>query len=285
MRIPTLLLVLAITLFAGCSDDSTTPPPPESFSVQMEVLRPDGSPVEGLTVVMWNMSDSLIDLLQDTPPKRRARTAVQFTLPQPSNCTLTSYDLDGKVVETAIDNNALPAGVHQIILNGNVDFNAGVKVMRYELVVQDPESGAELFRDDKYMTAVHLDPQRLMNGTTDADGRFTTTDRTVVPGLYDLGEQPALDENGDITGHFTLDHLLTVRLYNESGSYLRVQQVMTDGSNTIKATWDLGALKHDPRWSEPAPEMAAPVCEMVTSDVPIPVVEFGLWQNFPNPFN
>lgn len=280
----TLLLVLSLGLVA-CGDDSTEPPV-NTFSLQMQVLRPDGTPVEGLTVAMWNMSESLAAFLQDVVPKRRAATRVDFALPQRSICSLNSYDLEGKLLQSVFEADTLEAGRHAVVLGAGIDYNAGVKVMRYELVAQDPETGAELFRDAKYMTPVHLDIQRMTNGKTDAEGRFEIDDRTVVPGLYDLGEQPAVNENGEIMGHFTLDALLTVRFYDELGNYVRVQQTVVDGANTIKATWDQAALEQDPNWNATTePGMMTPGHEWSTGDVPLPETEFMLEQNSPNPFN
>jgi hypothetical protein len=267
-------------VLAACKDD-TTAPPIDAFSLAVHVTQPDGTPVEGLSVVLWNLSPSLDPYLQDNSQgRRRAATVVDFAMARPALVSLKVYDLEGRLRQTVLDSMVLQAGLHSVVLGSGLEFHAGVEVLRYELVLHDLDSQVELFRDENYMTAVHLDPARLIAGITDDDGVYETLDRTVLPGLYELGDLTATDENGKTTGSFTLDPTLVLRIYDDQGTFLHVETTMEDGPNRINALWDPSVLRREARGpQDTVHEEAAPT---VTHPV---VPDFELRQNYPNPFN
>lgn len=284
MRQSVWILLLSLAL-VSCGDD-TTGPVSETFSLEVQVHEAGGAPVAGLTVAVWNLSGSLRQWMQDSLGKRAGATAVDFVLPQRSICWLNSYDLEGRLVQSVLAGDTLLAGEYRRVLSPSPEAEAGVEVYRYELIAKDVESGAERFRDAKYMTVAEVDPTQMETGTTDANGRYLTSERTIVPGLYDLPAMPALDGTGTQVGAFALDDSLTIRIYDDQGGMMELRRGMADAKNTIKVIWDpqppnpLGILGAGPRQSRAPKE--SPSLAVEPALVPL---EFGLSQNYPNPYN
>lgn len=274
---PMLLLSLSLALALTACGDDTTRPPTETFSVAVTVARPDGTPVEGLDVVAWNMSSSLAAVLQDDALGRRAVTRIPFVLAAPGRCWLQVTNLEGAVVSAYYDGNELPAGTHSVRVGADIEYRAGVEVYRYELVVRDPVSGTERFRAARWMTAVHLDRTRLVLPTTDASGRVVFDDPTLVPGLFDLGPMQAMDESGSQITEFTLGDSLIVRAFDAEGRWAEARSIVSPGTNSIRI-----------EWAPPVPRASlarSGVPIGVAARVPGPELEDRLDQNSPNPFN
>ena len=283
MRRSVFVLLLSL-VFVACGD-STTGPISSTFSLDVQVHGSDGKPVEGLTVAVWNLSASLHQFLQDYFPKRAGLTAVGITLPQPAICWLATYDLDGNRVESTLEGDTLLTGEYTEVLGRNLESKAGVEVYRYELVAQDVESGEELFRDSKYMTVVEVDPAAFGTGTTDANGRYLTTNRKMVPGLYELPEMPALDGTAQQVGTFSLDDSVTIKIYDDQGKSMELRRAVTEGRNAFEVNWDpqpasaLRALDAPSRQSNTPKSDSA--LEPKESALP---AEYKLGQNYPNPY-
>lgn len=275
--VPMVALLLCLT---SCNDDPTAPAA-SGFSVEVIVSLADGSPVEGVDVVVWNLSSSLQHYLQDSVFPRRAATDLEFSLAEPGDCWLEVTDLEGRVVQTVIDGTTLPVGRHSVRIGASIEYTSGVEVFRYELRVHDPESGAERFRDAKYMTAVHLDRTRLLPRTTDTEGRIRIDDPTCVPGLYELPTLSAVDEAGDPMGGFALDDSLTIGLFDGAGNSLYVERVVVNGPNRFEITWDPSSPSP---WG-PQSASQSPATKAMHARVPIVPAEDRLDQNRPNPFN
>lgn len=274
-----LLAVLLLVVGFDCDDDATKPPE-ESFGLEVRVHDADGAPIEGAQVVVWNMSASLEDFLQDEVFRRRAATVVRFSMPRRAVCDFFVYDLDGQLLQSVVEEDTLEAGVHAVLLGPELEFDAGVEVMRYEMVARAPEDGEELFRDERWMTAVHLDRSRLVAQLTDATGRWSTSDPTFVPGFYELPTLQAVDESSQEIGTFTLGSTLIVRVYGETGGYLQKTISVRDAANVVDFTWAEGRLTRDePVTKERVDRGASRV------DAVLPEIEFRLQQNAPNPFN
>jgi hypothetical protein len=284
MRHPILFILLSLALIS-CGDKATGPVS-ETFSLEVQVRESSGAPVEGLTVATWNLSGSLHQLLQDYLSKRAGATAVDLTLPQASVCWLSSYDLEGHLVQSVLAGDTLFGGEYRLVLGPNGQATAGVEVNRYELIAKNVESGEELFRDAKYMTMAEIDHTQLETGTTDSNGRYVTQDRTIVPGLYDLPEMPALDGTGQPIGTFTLDDSLTIRIYDDQDQMMELRRAVTDARNAIQVIWDpqpassLGVLDSPPRPNGTRSQNSA----LARQKSAVPQA-FELSQNYPNPFN
>lgn len=273
------LFALSFVLGSGCGDDSVAPED-ESFSLGVVVREADGTPVSGLQVVVWNMSSSLEAALQDEVFRRRAVTVVRMQLPQRAVCDFAITDVEGAWVTSLLEADTLAAGLHALRVGADVAYRAGVETFRYELIARDVDTGEELFRDAKWMTAVHLDPGRLAASTTDARGRWSTASRTFVPGLLDVPTMPIVDVDGTERGSFALGDTVVVRVYAPTGGHLQQTAVVGDGANTLEFTWDVDALRAPAREGEDAPPV-----ETSLDGVPgVPLV-FRLEQNAPNPFN
>mgnify|MGYP006280360573 CR=1 FL=1 len=276
-----LALLVGLTLCVGssCDDDATTPDR-DPFALEVVVRDVDGVPVEGLEVVVWNLSSSLEEFLQDEFFRRRAVTVVQFRLPEEARCLMTLSDVAGNEVQTFIDGDVLPAGVHQIALGPDLRFEAGVEIFRYELVVRDQNTDAELFRDAKWMTAVLVDREALDLRSTDMDGRWRTNDLSFVPGLVHLDEIVATNEVGEEQGRFTLGDEVVIRVVGADGAFQQTTTVVGTGRNVVEFTWDV-----------PLPEVGVSggfegaATRSVRTDAIGPDATYELRQNFPNPFN
>ena len=283
MRRSVFVLMLSLALVA-CGD-STTGPVSSTYSLDVQVHGSDGKPVEGLTVAVWNLSGSLQQFLQDDFPKRAGLTAVAITLPQPAICWLATYDLDGNKVESTLEDDTLLSGEYREILGQNPDSKAGVEVYRYELVAQNVESGKEIFRDSKYMTVVEVDPAAFGTGKTDANGRYFTTNRKMVPGLYELPEMPALDETSLQVGTFSLDDSVTIKIYDDRGKTLVLRRAVTEGRNAFEVNWDPQPASALRVLDRPSRQSGTPksdsALESKKSALP---AEYKLGQNYPNPY-
>jgi hypothetical protein len=196
------LILIASTLLS-CEDDPTRPSTSD-FALTVTVTEPDGTPVPGLDVVVWNISRQLITFLQDDFFGRRAVTTLRFELAAPGRCWLTVTDVAGRVVQTIFAGEELPAGTHQVLFGPEIDYIAGVAVFAAELVVHDLEPDVERFRQSRWMTMVELDRQRLTLPRTDAEGRVVLRDPRYAPGLVVTEAMPAIDENGDHMGSFVI---------------------------------------------------------------------------------
>jgi hypothetical protein len=266
-------------LLVGCHERSTAPD--TDFSLRVAVVDSNGSPVPDLQVVAWNLSSELEAYLQDAVFKRKAVTTIRFAVPDTVVCDLQITDLEGRVLDRPFEDLLCQPGSYSVAVGPNLEFKAGVQVFGYELVARDPHTESELFRDHRWMTAVHVDPGRLVDARTDSRGIWSTTDRSFSPGLYDLGELTATDETGQVVGTFSLDDTFKLRLYDGVGTRIGVDTTVSDGPNRIDVVW------RPIPFTPPAPQ-AQPDVERLRAGLlrtAGPVAEFRLYQNSPNPFN
>jgi hypothetical protein len=278
------LILIASTLLS-CEDDPTRPSTSD-FALTVTVTEPDGTPVPGLDVVVWNISRQLITFLQDDFFGRRAVTTLRFELAAPGRCWLTVTDVAGRVVQTIFAGEELPAGTHQVLFGPEIDYIAGVAVFAAELVVHDLEPDVERFRQSRWMTMVELDRQRLTLPRTDAEGRVVLRDPRYAPGLVVTEAMPAIDENGDHMGSFVIGDSMVVRAYDADGKWVQAWTEVDAGANAIALRWDAPlrgiasgsdflSLERARAMSSIAP--AGPSRVFPATDL--------LYQNAPNPFN
>lgn len=273
--------ILVASLGGGCDDDTATGPVEDEFELTVVVRDPDGDPVEGLNVVVWNMSSELHDVLQDDLFRRRAATRIRFALDRDAVCDLVVDDLNGERVETLLESDSLAVGAHSVVAGSNIEYEAGVEVYFYQLTARDLDTGEEFFEDSRFMTAVHLDPQRLTSKPTDPDGAWTTRDLTYVPGLREtLPRMPIVDETGLETGSFALSDTVVVRVVDDEGRYLQKVETVGRTATQVDFTWDPLLLL--PRVDRPTADISPPVAPLGAE---LPPAVTALLQNSPNPFN
>ena len=282
MRRSLLLSALAaLLLTAGSCDDgpSGPPPPEEGFSIRVEVVDDQGQPVEGLDVALWNRpTRNLNDYLQDDFFKRRAATSVRFVAAETCSIEFRVDDVLGRPLWNYSGRAAV--GAHELKVGPDLEPTGGLTIYAYTLTCYDDTTGAELFSDTKYMTRLEVDRDLAVVGKTDGMGWLELAGEVWAPALHAPEEMPIVDETGTQMGVFSLVDTLMVRIYDADGNYVQVDRPITEGTNVIKATWDITALKRQ----EPAASGALPPPVRLVDVGEVPEV-FSLRQNYPNPFN
>lgn len=271
-----LIALLAICLLLpACSDDGPSSPPTRA-EVTVTVVDGSGDPVPNLELNILNDNDFMQD-----GKGLKAATEVRYQVPISCRVRVTIADVAGRVVATLIDSTSV-AGVHGVVWNGQDSDGVPMPSGRYETrMVCSDEDGTLLFGDAQPMLMCILDMDRMIVGTTDADGRIVLTDRTLFPHLYDdLPDMMAYDESANEMGLIELTEDMRFYLRRAGdGSYGRRYDVKVESSReAITLTWiePSGAASADPVERRP-PELRRPV-EPGDS-------VFYLWPNFPNPFN
>lgn len=180
-RIAVFLLMGAMIYFASCSDDKnpaeSTPRSP-IFSVSLQ--DSNGDPVSGWLVGSINHpidGGIIFDARKPCPD-----TGISFSLPDASDWTLTIYDYNGNAVWS--DTGQSSDGSLYIIWDGLDD--AGDPVFsgfyRYHLTAGN-------FEDEKWRALERFpQPADAVIGELDADGKFSTSNIALFPGL--IANQP-----------------------------------------------------------------------------------------------
>lgn len=278
------LLLLALAL-PGCSDDGASPSV-KPFALELTIQDPLGQPVEGLEAKLH------VPIPGFPISAAKPMTTVQFSVPVAAHVNLSVYDLEGQLARTLWDA-PVNAGVLTVAVAGgnDPDFLLGSRIYRYEMVAA--VDSVETFRDSKYMslyTSIDVD-QRPVLGVSDREGIIRFTDRTHFPFLYGLGPQPWVDENGDPAGTFEFDDVASVRLYDPIGGvYINYDVPVSEGRNAQVLVWDAAKARPEADWRGAAVAAVGPAPgrgegAAMTAGAAVPVLEYRLWQNSPNPFN
>ena len=254
---------------------------PADFSLELTVLGPGGAPLPDLEAKLQ------VRIPEFDPMK--PKTVIQFEVPVPARVSMTVFDLEGQFVRTMIDG-VLAPGMHSIAFDGRNAAGEpllGTWVLRYEMVGGD-DTGAELFRDSKWMTLCTVPDlaQAPILGMTDQNGMVATGNRLLFPFLYDLPELIMTDENGEITGTFTISDIVTVTLKDlVSGLHQNFDLKIGPGLNQFILRPDAAPLRVSPSWDVPAGAGVHGLPSGKGMQEKLPVPDWRLLQCYPNPFN
>jgi hypothetical protein len=290
----------------------------DSVAVAMEVVpglfeiavkTPGGQPVPDLRVSLWNMLPCSV--LGDGSPctgkaaapvngVARATTEFAFEIDADGRVDLEVFDLDGRHVESIIDDEVLEAGPYTTLWYGPLDA-VGTAIYTVVLSVYDLDR-TQLFSppDTVYSVVAKVDPEESVVGSTDAGGEFKTEDRTLFPGLDpDLPTLEQFDAACNPLGTFTLQPEVYVYLQSADGTMKDDYQLTLEGtSNRFDLVWDptpvAAGAKRGPAgfaagaWADradPAPAGRAVLMRAFDPGRRVSAMSDTLFVNCPNPFN
>jgi hypothetical protein len=283
----TILLIACAQLFS-CKDDGTGPGGDESrsFSVKISVTNPSGSPVRGLNVSIWNRLTGL-SLPKGAPGNSlpdgvNATSTIGFSVAIGANVDVSAFDLDGKPVTNLFRRDSAAAGQYQV--NFQIYGQGGTRVFKIRYFARVPSAGSLLFADSVYAVLWQFDYTQSTIGTTADDGTFQTRDSLLFPnvlGLPPLVETSATDPTP--LGVFRLSDTVTVVLWDTAAHKAQAfTSVVMKGMNNISLNWAPAANPQPAALVGPRPKATLPRVTRIQSKAP---PQWGLQQNWPNPFN
>lgn len=275
------LLLLPFLLLA--CDDDTAGPEDDSFSVSVNVRDTAGDPVPGLEIRAAATSP---ELPNNGFFKRRARTAIPFTVPQPGEVRFEIYDNAGEPVRT-LEFGVLAAGQHRVMWDGLDQEGApviGNQVVRLVMLgwPEGQTESAPVFEDEILM-AIWPGPdwdKQILLGQTDDEGQMRTENIDYFPGTVATRVLDRTDETGEVLGTFTVGAHVMLRIHDSVSGDAQLEGPVLVGSaaNRFEIVWDPGK-------SAAPVEKVAPQEAVADADIPPIPVQWWLGQNYPNPFN
>lgn len=230
MRLGMILVAMTAVAWLGACSDSTDPDPVDS-SLRGTVVDALGQPVAGATVVLQYAVDPPIGSPFDKPA-----TQIRLELPESGPVTLwiSSY-CDGDTVRMLVDGE-MPPGQHMIAWDGRDDAGRTLPdgVYRLHLVTVEGQTDSALammYFGYQLPEAATLVPLAV----TDAHGRFALSQGCLPFGF----RQDAVDEQGNITGTFTVTRTVRVWAYDpQSGALTSSSALVIDAETGADVTVD-----------------------------------------------
>lgn len=229
---------------------------------EIAVRTPEGAPVEGLRVSLWNLlpcwvsaegapctSDLILDGGVSAFEEARQATTFWIDLEADARVDLEIFDLDGRLVEVLIDDEEFFGGSNSQLWFGP-ESDVGTAVYEARLTVRSLD-GEQRDQESVYAVLARADVERSVVGFTDADGAFFTNDETLFPGLAEVVGLQAMDEVCVPQGSFALEPVVFVYLQSSDGSsYDDYELTLTGSENEFTLVWEpqpVGAGLHGSR--------------------------------------
>jgi len=285
----TLLFLIVFTPFGlllqSCGEDGTSPPTP-NFALKLQVRDTNGAPVSGLQVRAWSLIPSRFT--QDGKQViNGAKPSTKFEVGTPVRCRISYviHDFTGEQIITLVDA-VMDAGRHFVIWDGwRTDLpepaRAPAGVYRAVFTATDTTGQYTLFEKELFAVMYLIDGEIVQLGTTDQDGRLTSTADHMFGHLHQEGWAPfsARDEIGDDLGTFSyLDEARIVLIDPITQQSTQHDVVLENQRNSVNLVWD-----------PPPPATLVTRAEAGNNPIqphrPEPPLEFIVKQNYPNPFN
>ncbi|HOX26205.1 MAG TPA: hypothetical protein PLL30_08415 [Candidatus Krumholzibacteria bacterium] len=206
---------------AGCGDNLAFEAPGGSFSLTVRVTDPDGAPVAGLRASLSPQVPFV-----DYPYGRSAEGSPLADIVY----SRTIVDVAGTVVKRSLPSTEW---------DGRDDDGDPVHDGWYRLhtVGRDSETGEVVADESTPFLFIAADPDWHAAGVTDGNGEFTVTDRTYVPGFWDLEPMVARDEDGEPIGVFVVTTETRLTLLSASGEAQTVTFAAVDEPQIVTVMW------------------------------------------------
>ena len=256
-----------------------------TFLVKITVKDSRGQPVQGLAVSLYNDLGQLVlkkERSSASPSEYDANTTISFSTASSSLVTLSMYDLDGRLVDSALADKPLLAGRYNVVESLNAT-GIGTRVYKSVLTAVNDTSGQILFKDSIYITLWNNNPSQSIAGYTSASGTYETTDSLSFPNVLTLPPMVATNETGPAPiGVFSFPDSVVITLTDttSSKSVSYVRQV-PKGQNEFSLSWSPSA--NDFAISHYSPPMQGRLVVVPRNSSAAPI-RWALSQNFPNPF-
>jgi hypothetical protein len=266
--------------------------PAGAFALEIRVTDAASNPVPGLRIKL-HVPIPGFTWAKPAPRRdagKRAATAIEFAVPEPSHVRLTLFDLLDVPVRHLLDGQ-LAGGVHSAIYDATSDAGIpflGTVVFRCRLEGLDPVTEAARYTEDVYAVLYTGDDQdaRPILGLTDADGRVATYDMTLFPGLFELPPLPLITETGEAVGTFEIPNAIVLTLEDPGTTVSHdVDFTVGPGLNRVQAVWLEGQPVPAAVPAARLHQVRPAVADLRVLNVPIPVTEWDLRPNRPNPFH
>ncbi|MEZ4387888.1 MAG: FlgD immunoglobulin-like domain containing protein [Candidatus Krumholzibacteriia bacterium] len=226
-------ILCALLLIAACSD--STGPADAAFAVTVQVRDPGGQPVAGLRAslspdvdgVQWPHGD----------PAAKPQTSIVVDLPEPGIWTLRIADVAGAAVYArTFESVGGPVG---LIWDGLDNDGQRMHDGWYEVQLSTVREGET---EPSVVTAPLLlisgTPDSFTCGVTDAEGRFSVSDRTFVPAFWDVPPIPTRDDQGNVLDEIVITTATRLVLLDDEGRAMTHVFDAVDGPQTISLIWD-----------------------------------------------
>jgi hypothetical protein len=280
-----LLLVVILSGFISCSEDSPLPPDPKPTPnplFQVTVRDSDSQPVANLRVNMFYHLANAWPFLSEGEGAASAirpmpASTIPWEIPVTCNVNLSIYDMADSLI-AVLANESRPANSYRCAWGGQGVSSDGV----YKCILTASDAlNQTLFRDMVF--AVLWRPDGSILGYTGTEGVFRTNNYLLFPNLISLptlhGRDPENSDVGEFSYTDSVTIVLTDTLADVSQEYVRTIQ---NASNLFDLTWAPSGLAVERgRTAATAPEATG----MVRKARMAPPTQFRLGQNFPNPFN
>ena len=272
------VLIILGFLLLSCTDDNETG---DLFSI--DVVDAEGNPVSGLSV-------SINNIFSNGQIGGRPMVNIPMLIDHTSHIKLEIYNLQNELVRNLCDDD-LEAGTYHFSWNGhNTESElaniGGTNIFRYEMTASDSETGDVLYNDSKYMCMeLLLETDLSVVGSTNEVGAFYCNNKLAFSHLFNLGEQPKLDESAFYCGTFTLSDSINIKLCDpETEEYLIYTVEMGSSShNHYNLVWE-NPQTESYKAGNPVIDSYLAGSERGVDDEELPT-GFELRQNYPNPFN
>jgi hypothetical protein len=252
-----------------------------SFGLTVNAKDAGGHGVPGLRVsVFYRPGPGLAKLARSaTDAKALASSTITFDALFPAHATLSLHELDGRLVQTLMDQQILNTGSYSYYLS--IGGLTGTRVYICRLVVSDTATSTEVGRDSVSITLWQSDAAQSVMGYTGTDGSFTTRDTLAFPHLLSLPPQIQTNDSPTSIGTFTFPDSMEIVLTDTSTmkSVGVVRQIVA-GPNAVTLSWGPPSMSVAPVPSTPSRMVVPTVSKGVRSPI-----AWKLYQNYPNPFN
>lgn len=266
--------------------------PAGSFRFEVRVSDALGGPVAGVRVKLHVPIPGFqwAKPLPITGAQRRAATSIEFGIGMDSRVELTIFDLLDRPVRNLVDQ-LLPAGLHAVQFDGRNEEGIpflGTAMFRCHFEAFDPVTGDSRYAEDMYPVLYTGDDveSRPVLGLTDGEGLVATSEITLFPGLLDPPPVQWVAGDGTALGTLALGNSVVVTLDDPGGSASQdVNYVVEPGLNRVHAVW-MGAPPVSGVLANRRPDANRDMrFEVTARGGPVPIGNWDLRQNRPNPFH
>ncbi len=246
-----LFLMILPLILTGCDGDDGVTPPAE-FTVVLQVVDSDGTPVAGLQLGLAPDSPFYMDgkstkaepfpfQIEPTysPNPFYPVTHLAFSLADISHVLLKVEDVARGDVAVLVDEIAAE-GSHSVAWAGCDQNQEPVPSGVYyaHLVATVPGSDEVLVNQSQALLLAAFYAEQVLIGTTDQMGRIVLEDKRLFPYLFDVEPFTALDEEGNVTGTITLTP--TMRFYLTDPGTGQTSRYLGDveGATELEFIWE-----------------------------------------------
>jgi len=236
------IIIFCILSVNSCKENPIVGINENSFSIEVQVVDPNGNPLPNINISSWNEINLVTALKKiNSKSENNAATSIPYTILEKCYVELTIYDLNGKIKEKIVSGQR-EAGRYSVsweTLSTNGVFKCKL------ITSSDPGMKNILFQDSIYIVQNTPDAKVSSLGKTDINGKIKTADKLLFPHLFNLPLIPYTSEVGpEVLGYFSFSDSVTIALSDESFLKTRLyKREIKNIENKLSLKWDGTLLK------------------------------------------